>query len=260
MIYCILAAFGLLFGSFVTALSWRLHEKLDFVNGRSQCEYCGHTLAAIDLVPVISWVILRGRCRYCNVAISWQNPIIEASVAIAFVVSYLAWPFALSAWQAQASFGLWLLYIVLLATLFVYDLRWMVLPDALVLPLIALGLLDVALRLSAAHNLTLVAYAQQVLLGGCALGGVYLLLYVISKGRWIGSGDVKLGWFIGMILGWEYALCALFLANILCAAIVLPVHITGKLPAKSRVPFGPFLIIAFVLMNLFGPSVHALLP
>lgn len=260
MIYCILAAFGLIFGSFVTALTWRLHEKLDFVTGRSQCEHCGHTLAAIDLVPIISWAILRGRCRYCKASISWQNPAIEASVAIAFVLSYLAWPLALHTWQVQASFGLWLLYIVLLATLFIYDLRWMILPDSLIFILIALGFIDVALRLSVTNNLTFAAYTQQILLGGAALGGIYLLLHLISKGRWIGLGDVKLGWFMGMLLGWQYALLTLFLTSIIFVVTLLPARIAGKFPAKTRLPLGPFLIIAFILTSLFGSYAHILLP
>jgi len=257
MIYGILAVLGLVFGSFVTALTWRLHEKQNFVTGRSQCENCSHTLAALDLVPVMSWVVLRGCCRYCRAPISWQNPVIEASLAIMFVLSYVAWPFALHTWQAWGSFGLWLLYLVLLATLFVYDLRWMVLPDALVLLLIVPGFVDVALRLSAVGNLTLVAYAQQVLLGGSALGGIYLLLHIISKGRWIGLGDGKLGLFMGMILGWEHALFVLFFANVILLAAVMPARVTGRFSAKSRVPFGPCLIIAFVLTSLFGAHIIA---
>jgi prepilin signal peptidase PulO-like enzyme (type II secretory pathway) len=212
-------------------------------------------LAAIDLVPVMSWVILRGRCRYCRAPISWQNPAIEASVSIVFVFSYVAWPFALHTWQARASFGLWLIYMVLLAALFVYDLRWMILPDALVFLLIALGCLDVALRLSVVGNLTFAAYAQQVLLGGGAFGGIYLLLYIVSRGRWIGFGDVKLGLFMGMVLGWEHALFALFFANVLVLAAVVPARVAGKLSAKSRVPFAPFLIIAFVLNGLLGAHI-----
>lgn len=260
MIYGILAALGLIFGSFVTALTWRLHEKLDFVSERSQCEHCGHVLAAIDLIPIISWVLLRGRCRYCQASISWQNPEIEAAMAIIFVLSYVLWPFALHTWQTRASFGLWLFYLVLLTALFIYDMRWMLLPDALVLLLIVAGSLDVALRLNITGSLTPLAYAQQVLLGAGALGGIYLLFYLVSRGRWVGLGDVKLGIFLGMVLGWKLALLALFCANVLFVATMLPTRITGKLPTWARVPFGPFLILAFVLIGLLGTRILSLFP
>ncbi len=129
--------------------------------------------------------------------------------------------------------------------------------NALIFLLIALGTLDVALRLSVVGNLTPVAYTQQVLFGADTLGGIYLLLYVISQGRWIGLGDVKLGMFMGMILGWEHALLALFCANVLFLIVVGPARIAGKIPAWSRLPFGPFLIIAFVLIGLLSTHILA---
>jgi len=95
---------GLVFGSFVNALIWRVHKKKDIISGRSQCVKCGHRLAAKDLVPVLSWLALRGRCRYCKKPISWQYPIVEIALGLVFAASYHFWPVTLSG-------GQWLLFV-----------------------------------------------------------------------------------------------------------------------------------------------------
>lgn len=251
MLLVLLGLLGLCFGSFVNALVWRLHENKNFVTGRSACPYCNHPLGPLDLVPVVSWVLLRGRCRYCARPISWQYPIVELTVAGLFVLSYTYWPLPLLTWQAWASLVIWLFYVISLAALFVYDVRWMLLPNVIVFPLIALACIDVLLRGMVAH-MSMFTIVEHAALGALALGGIYWLLYVISRGSWVGYGDVKLGLFMGTVLGWEGALMVLFLANIFGFLFVMPGMLSGKLSRKSRIPFGPFLIIAFFVIGLFG--------
>ena len=252
MIIFVLIILGLAFGSFVTALTWRLHEKKNFVTGRSQCEHCEHQLSALDLIPVFSWLFLGGKCRYCRKPIGWQNPVIELSMALLFVGSYLVWPLGFDAWQAVASFVLWLVYLVLLVALLVYDFRWMLLPNSLVFLLIGLSFIDAGLRLCLTPDFSVMGYLLHIGLGAGALGGFYWLLYTVSKGKWVGYGDVKLGLFMGIVAGWQLALLTLFLANLIGFLIVTPGLISGKLTPKSRVPFGPFLIVAFIAAILFG--------
>jgi prepilin signal peptidase PulO-like enzyme (type II secretory pathway) len=252
MIIAYLIVLGLAFGSFVGALTWRLHEKKDFIRARSQCENCGHQLGAADLIPIFSWLWLRGRCRYCRKPIGWQSPLLELAVGLLFGGSYLLWPHTLNSWQAILSFGIWLIYIILLVALLIYDFRWMLLPDSLVFPLIALGLLDAALRLYQTGDLTIINYAAYTFFGACVLGGLYWLLNAVSKGRWVGFGDVKLGLFIGITLGWQQALLVLFLANLIGSLVAIPALLLGKLSMKSRLPFGPFLILAFLIVGLLG--------
>lgn len=246
---------GLAFGSFITAFTWRLHEKKDFVAGRSECESCGHVLSVLDLLPVISWVFLRGRCRYCKKRISWANPLLELSMAVLFLLSYIFWPYSFDQWQALAAFAIWLVYLVLLMSLVVYDLRWMLLPNAVVFPLIALGLIDAALVVSLQGSISLAAYLSHIALGACALGGFYWVLYEVSKGRWVGFGDVKLGVFMGIVLGWQQALMVLFAANVIGLVVILPALMMGKLGMKTRLPFGPFLIAGFIIVGLFGNKI-----
>ena len=249
-----LALLGLCFGSFANAAVWRLKTKKDIVHDRSECVHCHHKLSAADLVPVFSWLWLRGKCRYCKKPISPQYPLVEAVVALYFVGSYLVWPVALGNTYHVFEFILWLVYGVALAILFVYDLRWQILPDRLVKPLIALGSIQFVAR-AFNEQWTFERFFAELLLALLAIAGLYWVLHTVSKGAWVGYGDVKLGVFMGLVLGWENALFALFAANLIGVLFILPGLATGKLSRKSKVPFGPFLILAFVLAGLFGDTI-----
>src|SRR5579884_1106389 len=124
----ILGWFGLCLGSFVNALVWRVHEEKDWVKDRSQCPNCGHRLVAADLVPVLSWIALRGRCRYCKKPISAQYPLVELVGGLIFALSYVYWPGGLHTAGAYVLFISWLVTSVGLLALTVYDARWMLLP------------------------------------------------------------------------------------------------------------------------------------
>lgn len=238
-------------GSFVGALVWRLHTGRDFVKARSECESCHHKLSPLDLVPVFSWLLLRGKCRYCGKKIGLQALLLELTMGAVFACSYLIWPLGLGRWEVVASFALWLVFMVMLAALFVYDLKWRLLLDKLVFPLIALGFVDAGLRVAISGE----NYFVHVIGGAAVLGGLYAALYAMSGGKWVGFGDVKLGIFLGIVLGWEKALLVLFLANVLGFLVVVPGLMTGALTRKSQVAFGPFLIAAFVIAGLFGGTI-----
>lgn len=246
----IFALLGLMFGSFVNALVWRLHNKRDFVKERSECTHCHHLLEWYDLVPVLSWVSLRGRCRYCHKSIE-DSPVTELAVATVFAASYVWWPLGFST-TGWVLFGIWLVALVLLAALFLYDLRWSLLPDSLTFPLIGLGIVWVIVTYFGIAHMSVAAASLNVLLGLASVAGLYGLLYGVSKGEWVGFGDVKLGIFMGLVLGWEQGLLAVMLANILAFCFIMPGLLTGKITRKSRIPFGPFLIIATVIALLFG--------
>lgn len=247
----ILGLAGLSMGSFIDAFTWRLRTKRNFITGRSECEKCHHVLAAMDLIPVISWVLLKGRCRYCQVKLSPVAPFTELLLGVLFVVSFLVWPYGLETWQGIASFALWLVYLVMLGALFVYDLRWMILPDSIVIPLIFSAFIFAGLRVGATTAGDALSYAY-IAVDALALTMVYWLLHTASQGRWVGYGDVKLSIFIGLLLGWPKALLAFGLANVIGFLVVLPGILTGRLDRKSQMPFGPFLIIGTVLAGLWG--------
>jgi prepilin signal peptidase PulO-like enzyme (type II secretory pathway) len=243
---------GLAFGSFVGALVWRLHEGKDFVSDRSECEHCHHKLGVLDLIPLASWLALKGKCRYCGAKIGVSAPLLELAMAVLFVGSYYMFPFPLETWPAWTSFGLWLVYLVGLMALLVYDLRWMILPNVIIFPLMGVAVVESILRQIFLTGMSPLDWANSAIFGIVALAGLYWVLYTFSKGKWVGYGDVKLGLFMGIALGFQRSLLALFLANIIGFLVVLPGILTGKLKRTTRIPFGPFLIAAFVIAFLFG--------
>lgn len=250
-----LFAVGAVFGSFAGAVAWRLHHGRDFIRERSECEHCHHVLSAMDLIPIVGWLSLKGKCRYCRKPVSWQYPLMELCLGGLFVLSYTVWPLGFESWQAIASFSLWLVFLVLLAVLVISDLKWMLLPDKIVFPLIFLGMVDAGLRVSLQTGAGLVVYASHVTLGIISLAGIYWLLYTFSKGKWVGYGDVKLSIFIGVVLGWQKTLLVFMLANTIGFLVVAPALALKLLTRKSRVPFGPFLIAGFVIAGLFGDAI-----
>jgi prepilin signal peptidase PulO-like enzyme (type II secretory pathway) len=254
MIYIaiVLGVLGLCLGSFVNALVWRLKHNRNWVSERSECVECHHVLAPVDLIPVVSWLLLRGKCRYCKKPISPQYPIVESLTAVLFVISYLFWPLPLHEWFQIVHFGFWLVSIVFLVALFIYDLRWYLLPDKLTYPLIAIGLIDALVRLIWIEHATGLDVILSLVYGLLPLAGFYGLLFLISKGRWVGLGDVKLGVFMGLMLGWEGALVTLLLANVIGTIVILPGLLSKRLSRTSRVPFGPFMVIGFLIAGLFG--------
>ena len=281
LIYGVLIIFGLLLGSFAGASVWRLRarqlvedraegEKVDskeykrllpltkarIRDDRSRCLHCEHPLAWYDLLPLVSWLSLGGKCRYCRTKIGWFEPLMEIGVAVFFALSFWLWPQPLDSAVMVFYFIAWLVAGVLLAILFAYDLKWFLLPDVIVFPLIAVGGVMAIIKIATAPNLVtaLISAAGAVAI----LSGLYYLLHWISKGQWIGFGDVKLGLALALLLAdWQLAFIALFAANLIGCFIVIPAMLLKKLTRTTRVPFGPLLIIGAVIAMLGGVWLQA---
>jgi prepilin signal peptidase PulO-like enzyme (type II secretory pathway) len=272
MIYAALVVLGLCLGSFVNALVWRLHEqdaikrrkitpslrdklsKLSISHGRSMCPKCGHELAVIDLVPLLSWLLLGGKCRYCHKPISWQYPLVELLTVGLFLFSFCFWPVKISG-QEIIVFILWLFILVLLIGLAIYDIRWRLLPNKLVYPLAVLAIvnLTVTVVVNSSPASSVVEAAGWGLL---VIGGLFYLLFQLSNGKWIGGGDVKLGAVLGIIVGGPLSsVLLLFLSSVGGTLYALPLIVTGKAQRKTHIPFGPFLILAAIITRLFGQSI-----
>lgn len=260
MIVIALLLIGLCLGSFINAVAWRFHEqdltkskklkrRLSIIHGRSMCPNCKHELSAKDLVPVLSWIELRGKCRYCQKSISYQYPLVEVIIAFLFVASYIFWPynFSLMGWLL---FATWLVVVVFFMILIVYDIRWMLLPNKIVYPLIAVIILNLGLQAGFSRQLSpLYAGAWGVI----SLAGLFYLLFQLSDGKWIGGGDVKLAIGLGLLVGGPTkSLLLLFVASSLGTLIAIPGLIKGTKNYSSRMPFGPFLILGAVIVYLWG--------
>jgi prepilin signal peptidase PulO-like enzyme (type II secretory pathway) len=263
MVYVILAILGLAFGSFINALVWRTHEKgkkkkktlknLSIVSGRSMCPNCKHTLSTQDLVPIFSWIVLRGKCRYCQKSISPQYPLVEALTAIIFVLSYVWWPSTIHGHQ-YALFTLWLLSLIGLIALLVYDLKWHLLPNHYIFPLYAVGLVYALINILSAgnHSKALLNEVLAVIVGG----GIFYALFQISQGKWIGGGDVKLGYLLGLIAGTPgRSALLIFIASLLGSVFGILSILVLKNDRKSNIAFGPYLIIAAVIVQFFGHDI-----
>jgi len=265
MVVAILAFLGLCLGSFVNALVWRLHEnskkqnvkskKLSIVSGRSVCPNCGHELSAWDLVPVLSWLYLKGRCRYCRKPISWQYPLVELAMALVFIFSYLFWPGDLHLVGQKLLLATWLTGSVGLLALLVYDWRWMLLPNRIIYPTLAVALAGrlayiVFYAGNKAHSFWLLAFSLLI------ASGMFFILYLLSQGRWIGFGDVRLGLVTGtLIADPAQSFLMIFLAALMGTIVALPGLVSGKLQISHRLPFGPFLITATGIVVLFGTPI-----
>lgn len=252
MVMLMLVAAGLLLGSFVNALVWRLHKRRNWVSERSECLQCHHTLAAKDLVPVFSWLALRGKCRYCHKPIP-DSPLVELTVPFLFVASYVWWPLPLEG-AGLFSFVVWLAFVVGFVALSVYDLKWFLLPNVIVFPLIALAVLQVLATWLLFDGQA--GDALQAAASAALLSGIFFLLHLFSKGKWIGFGDVKLGIVLGLLAATPAkAMLLLFLASLMGTLVTLPLILTGKAHRKSLLPFGPLLIAATVVVVLWGTEV-----
>jgi leader peptidase (prepilin peptidase) / N-methyltransferase len=253
---------GLVIGSFLNALLYRTevqqelrpisHDRrkvgVTVLKGRSFCPNCGHQLVWQDLFPVISFLLLQGKCRYCKKPISWQYPLVELATAFLFVVLFWSVKNLLSASFPQ---GLELLYLwvigSLLLLIFVYDLKHFLIPDTFV----RLSLFVIAAwRLYEAFSVgqELVPF----ILASLGSAGFFLAIFLLSKGKAMGFGDVKLALVLGLFLGWPNILVALFVAFVLGALVGLVLIAAKRKGMKSEVPFGPFLIVGTLAAFLWG--------
>lgn len=239
----LLAVLGLTVGSFLNAYVWRLYEGTSIRRGRSRCPECGHDLYSRDLVPVLSWLWLRGRCRYCREPISWQYPVVELATAAVFILSWLWWPLALQSWPEAMLLGLWLGISAIFVALSVYDIRWYLLPAPLLRTLFGAAVAFCVVL--AATGASYREWLQEPLIG--ALGGFsfFYLLHILGRGRWMGGGDIKLVFILGLLVGGLGTLVGLFVAFLAGAAVGMVLLALGRKDRQSMVPFGPFLIWGF---------------
>ncbi|MFA5736950.1 MAG: prepilin peptidase [Candidatus Paceibacterota bacterium] len=252
--YALSFLFGLIIGSFLNVLILRYHSGQS-LGGRSHCLFCGQILTWFELLPVASFVIQRGRCRRCQSKISWQYPLVEILTGLLFVLTFAR--FGFNNWL-EISFY-WVI-VSLLVPIIIYDLRHKIIPDIFVFGIGVLALIKPLLTvIEAGAYSSLWTEYQTIFLGGVIAGGIFLLLWLLSCGRWLGFGDVKLALVAGFLLGWPQVFSALILAVWIGAMTGLVLIFLTKIKLfgfskyftiKSELPFAPFIILGIIL-NLF---------
>lgn len=227
---------GGMIGSFLNVVVLRTASHRSFLTGRSRCSHCGRTLAWYELVPLLSFAVLGGRCRTCKKILSLQYLLVELLTATTFVLVWQRFGWSLltvAGWMVTST-------LIIIA---VYDAKWSLIPDSFTL---ALTIASVAALL--VQPLDLISSGLGIVVG-C---GLFLVQYLLSKGAWVGSGDIFLGGALGLLLGWRMMLGALAVSYIVGALVTLPLLLRGK--GKSMIPFGPFLAFASWVVWLWGPQ------
>jgi len=231
---------GLCIGSFLNAAIFRLAKKESVARGRSKCLHCGTQLVWYDLIPVLSFLLLRGKCRRCHAFIDVQYILVEVFAAVLFGIAALLWSLSGMPWLqlVRDCFA-----VSIFLFLFVYDCRYYLLPDMVTLPAVAIIIV---------LNLVLGMSPLAMCLGALIGGGFFALQFVLSKGRWIGGGDIRLGVLMGVLLSWPLILVALFIAYVSGAAIGIILLLMKKKHFGSKLPFGTFLSVSSIATLWYG--------
>ncbi len=229
-------AFGSAIFSFLNVVIYRLPKKLDFLRGRSMCPKCAHTLSFFDLVPILSWVALKGKCRYCHEKISVRYTIVEIMGGIAAVASVLVFEFT-----PRAIFSFAMCGIIVCVAYIDYDT--MEIPDAFHIAILAVGVLSVFL--------TDYASWYEHLIGVVAVSVPMLIIALIVPGGF-GGGDIKLMAACGLYLGWRSVVFAFFVSVIIGGISALIMVTSGKKKRRDYIAFGPYLCIGVAAAIFIG--------
>ncbi|MCP6718324.1 MAG: prepilin peptidase [Patescibacteria group bacterium] len=245
LIYFLIFIFGLIVGSFLNSVIYRLSTNASFLLGRSYCPECKSNLKWHDLIPIISFLVLAGKCRYCKKPISIQYILVElATAGLFFFIVFQNIDLLLYGFSLAVFLKICFLFIVscFLIIIFAYDLKHYIIPDKVIFPLI---LVTGIFNFYTGYDVLNTIYSAF----GASL--FFLFIVLISKGTWMGMGDVKLAFFMGLFLGFPKIMVALFLAFFSGAVIGIILMISGKKTLKSEIPFGPFLIFGTFLALFF---------
>jgi len=237
---------GLMWGSFLSVVIWRLDDWRSISTGRSKCVHCDKPLPWYDLIPLVSYGLLRGRCRQCRQRISALYPVLEIVSAALFVLLYSR--FGVS-WEA----GLLLLVFSTMIVTFGYDAVHLLIVDQVVW---------VGLVLAAGWQLQRIAAtgdwrgAGLLVVWGLLLGaGIPLVLVLLGRGQWMGEGDVMLGLLAGVLLGYPNVLVAYFAAFLVGSIYGIGLIILARKKVRDAVPFAPFLVVGSMLAFFYGTEI-----
>lgn len=235
MEYIFVVIIGLIIGSFLNSVIYRLKNITSLVTERSHCPLCKHQLGAKDLIPVLSFVFLKGRCRYCQEGIAKQYPIVEILTAALFLMLFIVYGLGLE----FIGFALLISFLLVIA---VYDMRKMLIVWQVTLPA---GIISLGLNIWIGEPASNLIFA--IIVGSI----FFATLYLVSKGEWVGGGDIQLGAVMGAILSFPLIIWGLIIAYVLGGIYAMYILIFKKRKWKTKIPFGPFLVAGTIISLLF---------
>jgi len=233
---------GLALGSFFNVVIFRFGTGRSIIGGRSECLKCRSIIRWFDLIPVASYFLLKGKCRNCKEKISFYYPIVELTTAIVLVTTFLE----------GSEITLLLFLNAITVTIFILilfvDIRYLIIPDKLV---ILLAVMAVSLKIIAVSGNFL-----QPLTFSLAVTSFFAILFIASKGRWIGLGDVKLIFVIGFLLGYPLGYLSVVLAVWLAFIFSILLIVVRKADMKTEIPFGSFLSASAIIFIIFSSELQ----
>lgn len=235
---------GLCVGSFLNVLIDRLPSE-ESIGGRSHCDKCKKSLSPTDLVPVFSYLFLKGKCRYCKTGLSMQYPLIEILTGVTFVFTW-AHIFGMGSSLIQT-----LGYFILLSScivIVVADAKYHIIPDHATLAFVMAGFMI-------ANNHSI----QTQLGGGVVLFLILMCVFLVTRGKMMGFGDVKLAFGMGILFGVHDGLVSLYLSFLTGGLFSIGLLSTGVSKLKSKIAFGPFMIIGTLLMLFMGDRINRII-
>lgn len=225
-------------GSFLNVLIDRLPKGESVLVGRSHCDWCKKNLRWYELIPLFSWIIQAGRCRRCHKRLSIQYPLIELTSGILFIIGF-----------QQTQIIPFLFVSCSLLVIFVADLKYQIIPDSMVV----VGVLGALIGfIGQIRPIGLLPY----LASAAGAAGFFLLLWLVTRGRGMGFGDVKLAFFLGLLLGFPGIVIALYAAFLTGALVGVILILLRKKTIKGSVAFGPFLIIGAIVATLWTDQIR----
>ena len=245
---------SLVIGSFLNVLIYRLPIGESLTKKNSHCPKCGHMLKWYENIPLLSYVIQKGKCRGCKELISIQYPIIEFLSVCAFVIAYIRFGLSLETF-------LFTLLLQMFIVIFMIDLRHQIIPDSINIVIIVLGVISLFITHSSINQVLVINYIDKLIGFGVALGLLLIFVFFekILKKELMGGGDLKLFFGIGLFMGWQLLLLGLFLASVVALITeMLKKLINSEKFLNKVIPFGPYLVIGFSLAYIFGLDIISL--
>lgn len=239
--------FGTVIGSFLNVCIYRLPQRLSIVTGRSFCPSCGVRLSALDMVPVLSYAVLRGKCRRCKARISLIYPVVEVFTGVVYLLLYLRFGLV---WRVLVYMALAALLIIISAI----DIKTTEIPNGLIIAGLIVGTLQItATGITGIFGNWLV-YAVGLIAGALPLLLIALIASLILKRNAMGGGDIKLMAFCGFIIGWRLVILAHLIGIISGAVISVGLMAVGRKKRGDEIPFGPFLSLGVMTSVFFGDA------
>lgn len=237
--------FGCAVGSFLNVVVYRTIQSEGIIFGRSYCDFCRRRLSTLDLVPILSFVGLRGRCRYCRRKLSWQYPIVETLTGLLFLATFYYQVVGKDFSIVNLVF--YLFVVCTLIVVAVVDLKYSLIPTTFVFFASLVTLFYNYFHLNSQSFV-------EGIFGAFLLAFAFLGLVVITRGRGMGTGDIPLVFWVGLFLGWPQSVIAIFLSFVSGAIFSLFLLASRRKTFGQTIPFGPFLVASTIAVFFWGNS------